>query len=211
MNRFLLTAARYFSHLTSPSFLPLLAFFLIFHFSHLRLLMWQHKLMVLGMIYICSVGLPYILILIYRCIRRLSKKEVYERKNRYVPYFITVSSYVLLFMFMKSIHMPAFSLQIIIACIILMLVCFLSNFFFNISPQVAGASAVIGLLMVLGITLYFNPVFWICICMLHVGIIASLQSYLRLHSMRELFGSAIVGWFCGFSIIIWSFAKCSTS
>jgi hypothetical protein len=202
MNKILLIPVRYFSRLTSPSFLPLLAFIIIFSLSHLRLLMWQHKAMVLGMIYICSVCIPFILIFIYRRIRGLSKDEVYQRKHRFVPFLATLASYTLLLSFMKSIHMPYFTIQIIHTCILLMAISILCNFMFNISTHVAGASAIVGLLMVLGITLHFNPIFWMCIAILHTGLIASIQSYMRLHSMSELLNSAIIGWFCGFSIII---------
>ena len=197
INRLLLLAARQFSQLTSPFYLPVLAFVLVFSFSHLRLLSWQYKLIIIALVYSFTALLPRLVIFIYRKLKGWGHRHLGHREKRYVPYIISIASYASLLHFMYKLYLPHFTMRFIIGALVLQFVCLLLNSKIKVSTHAAGAGAVVGALMVIGIAFNFNPIPWVCVAILYTGLVSTARYFLRVHTLKEIGISVGVGWLCG--------------
>ncbi len=197
INRLLLLTARQFSRLTNPFYLPVLAFVLVFSFSHLRLLSWQYKLIIIGLVYSFTALLPRLAIYLYRKLNGWGHRHLGHREKRYVPYIISILSYAALLHFMYKLYMPHFTMRFIVGALVLQFVCLLLNPLVKVSTHTAGAAAVVGALMVVGIAFDFNPLPWLCIGILYTGLVSTARYFLRVHTLKDIGISVLVGWLCG--------------
>lgn len=202
INYILLRAANFFSKLTSPFYLPLLAFVLVFSFSHLRLLSWQYKLIVLAMVYAFTALLPRLIIYLYRKLNGWGHRQLGNRENRYVPYVISIISYSGLLHIMYKLYMPNFTIRFIAGALVVQLACLLLNPIVKVSTHAAGAGAVVGALMVVGLVFDFDPTPWLCVSIIYAGLVCSARFMLRVHTLKELGIGVGVGWVCGFLSMI---------
>lgn len=197
INRILILSAQFFSRLTSPFYLPLLAFLLVFSFSHLRLLSWQYKLIVLAMVYAFTALLPRFIIYLYRKLNGWGHRHLGHREKRYVPYIISIICYGGLLHMMYKLYLPQFTMRFILGALVLQLVCLVLNPIVKVSTHAAGAGAVTGALMVIGFIFNFNPLVWISVSILYAGLVCSARFILRVHTLPELGIGVFVGWLCG--------------
>lgn len=196
-NRLLLRSAKLISALTSPFYLPVLAFLLVFSFSHLRLLPWEYKGIVIGMVYFFTALLPRTLIFLYVKISGWRHRELNQQEHRYMPYALSIFSYILLLYIMMLICMPQFTLSLIIGALAIQLICFFINPILKVSTHAASAGGIIGALMVLGLYFNFNPLFWLCLAILYTGIVCTARYILRIHTLAGLGWGVLIGIVCG--------------
>ena len=196
-NRFLLTTAKVISQITSPFYLPILAFLLIFTFSYLRLLPWQYKGIVIALVYFFTALLPRTLIFLYVKINGWGHRHLGQRENRYVPYVLSILSYAALLHIMTQLYMPRFTMGLIVGALAIQLICFLLNPLLKVSTHAASAGSAIGALMILGPYFNFNPLFWISIAILYTGIVCTARYLLRVHSLPGIGWGVLIGVVCG--------------
>ena len=196
-NRLLLSTAKFISQLTSPFYLPVLAFLLIFTFSYLRLLPWEYKGIVVVLVYFFTALLPHTLIFVYAKLNGWGHRHLGKRERRYVPYIISIFSYYILLQIMTLLFMPRFTMGLIVGALAIQLICFLLNPFLKVSTHAASAGSAVGALMVLGIYFDFNPLFWICIAILYTGIVCTARYILRVHTLAGIGWGVLIGVVCG--------------
>lgn len=192
-NRFLLTTAKIISQITSPFYLPILAFLLIFTFSYLRLLPWQYKGIVIALVYFFTALLPRTLIFLYVKVNGWRHRHLGMRENRYVPYVLSILSYAALLHIMTLLYMPRFTMGLIVGALAIQLICFLLNPLLKVSTHAASAGSAIGALMILGPYFNFNPLFWISIAILYTGIVCTARYLLRVHSLPGIGWGVLIG------------------
>ena len=90
----LIRTAKVISAVFTPFSIPFLAFLVLFKFSYLRIMPLQYKLIVLGVVYCFTILMPTLTIFIFRKINGFSPEELVERKRRYIPFILTITSYV---------------------------------------------------------------------------------------------------------------------
>lgn len=92
----LIRTAKVISAIFTPFSIPFLAFLILFIFSYLRIMPLQYKLIVLGVVYCFTILMPTLTIFIFRKINGFSPEELVERKRRYIPFILTITSYCIL-------------------------------------------------------------------------------------------------------------------
>lgn len=198
----LFVASRVVSVLFTPFMVPFLAFFLLFFFTYLNILPLGYKLSVMGLVYCFTIFVPMLGIYLFQKINGWSLRELGARERRYVPYFMTIISYVACLIAMYRLHLPRYMSGIVMATLICMVICLLVNFRWKISTHMASSGMMVGGLLSYSFIFQFNPVGWLCFFILLSGLLGSARIIVRQHTLNEVGGGFFVGLFCGITGIL---------
>lgn len=191
-------AAQAVSLLFSPFYLPVVAFVLLFVFSYLHLLPLAYKMLLLAIVYVFTVLVPRLFIFVYRKANKLTRFQLGHRQNRFIPYLLSIISYACLLVVMRRMHMPHFTLGIIVSALSIQVVCALLNLGTKVSTHSAAAAGVVGALIGFSFIFAFNPIFSLCLSILLTGAVGSARLILRQHTLGEVGWGVLVGLLCGF-------------
>lgn len=197
----LIRIARLVSALFTPFSIPFLAFLVLFLFSYLSIMPIQYKLIVLGIVYCFTIMMPVLTIFIFKKINGFSAQELGERKKRYVPFFLTIVSYVFCLLMMNRLNIPWYMSGIILAALIMMIICIVLNLKWKLSEHMAGAGAVIGGLVAFSALFGYNPVWWLCVFILVAGVLGTARIILGHHTLGEVLGGFAVGLVCALMVL----------
>ena len=197
----LIRAARIVSAVFTPFSIPFLAFLALFLFSYLRMRPLPYKLVVLGVVYCFTIFLPTLTIFLFRKMNGFKRRDLLERRRRYVPFLLTIVSYAFGLAMMYRLNMPWYMVNIIWAALVIMVVCVVLNLRWKLSEHMAGAGAVIGGVTVFCSLFNYNPVWWLCIFILVSGMLGSARIILRHHTLGEVLGGFAVGLLCSVLVI----------
>ncbi len=197
----LIRVARMVSTVFTPFSIPFLAFLILFLFSYLSIMPIQYKLIVLGIVYCFTIMIPVLAIFIFKKINGFSAQELGERKKRYVPFFLTITSYVFCLLMMNRLNIPWYMSGIILAALIMMVICIVVNLKWKLSEHMAGAGAVIGGLVAFSALFGYNPVWWLCLFILVAGVLGTARIILGHHTLGEVMGGFAVGFICSLMVL----------
>lgn len=197
----LIRVARMVSAVFTPFSIPFLAFLILFLFSYLSIMPIQYKLIVLGIVYCFTIMIPVLAIFIFKKINGFSAQELGERKKRYVPFFLTITSYVFCLLMMNRLNIPWYMSGIILAALIMMVICIVVNLKWKLSEHMAGAGAVIGGLVAFSALFGYNPVWWLCLFILLAGVLGTARIILGHHTLGEVMGGFAVGFICSLMVL----------
>ena len=197
----LIRVARMVSAIFTPFSIPFLAFLILFLFSYLSIMPIQYKLIVLGIVYCFTIMIPVLAIFIFKKITGFSAQELGERKKRYVPFFLTITSYVFCLLMMNRLNIPWYMSGIILAALIMMVICIVVNLKWKLSEHMAGAGAVIGGLVAFSALFGYNPVWWLCLFILVAGVLGTARIILGHHTLGEVMGGFAVGFICSLMVL----------
>jgi membrane-associated phospholipid phosphatase len=198
----LLTGSRLISAVYTPFMTPLIAFALILFCSFLRIMPMEYKLTVLGMVYCFTVLMPMLSIYLYQKVNGWGLRELGRREKRFVPYGLTILSYLACLFSMHRIHLPRYMTGIITATLICMLVCTALNLRWKVSTHVASSGLMVGGLLSYSFLFQFNPVWWLSFFILLSGMLGTARIILCQHTQMEIFVGFLVGMFCGVTGIL---------
>ena len=189
--------ARILSSLFSPFWTPLLGFVLLFFFTYLSIMPMSYKLTVLSLVFCFTVLLPIIGIFFYQKVNGWGIKELGERKKRFIPYLLTIMSYVGGLLTMYRVHFPRYMSGILLAALICMILCALVNIKWKISTHTASIGMMVGGLLSYSFLFQFNPINALYIFILLSGMLGSARIIVRQHTLNEVVGGFFIGLFCG--------------
>ena len=165
-DRTLIRTARVISAIFTPFSIPFLAFLILFLFSYLRIMPIQYKLIVLGVVYCFTILMPTLTIFLFRKINGFSPEDLGERKRRFMPFLLTITSYVFCLVMMHRLNIPWYMTGIILAALIMMVICIVVNLKWKLSEHMAGVGAIVGGLVSFSALFGYNPVWWLCLFIL---------------------------------------------
>ena len=185
----------------TPFSVPFMAFLILFLFSYQRIMPLQYKLIVLGVVYCFTILTPTLTIFLFRKLNGFSSEEMGERKRRYVPFLLTITSYIFCLVMMIRLNLPWYMTGIILAALLMMIVCVVSNLKWKLSEHMAGAGAVIGGLVAFSALFGYNPVWWLCLIILIAGMLGTARIILQHHTLGEVMGGFAVGLLCSLLVL----------
>nr|WP_311489792.1 phosphatase PAP2 family protein [uncultured Alloprevotella sp.] len=201
-NRILILTAQVVSLIFSPFYTPVVAFVALFLFSYLNQFPLRYKMVILLMVYFFTVLLPTLSIYIYRRLNGWSRHHLSRRVNRYIPYFLSITCYVGLLYLMIVLHMPHFTLAIIVGALTLQIICAALNNWIKVSTHAAAAGGVVGALCAYSLWFNFNPLSWLCLCILLCGLVGTARLILRQHKLIDIGLGTLLGILCGFFCVL---------
>lgn len=197
----LIRTARVVSAIFTPFSIPFLAFLILFIFSYLRIMPLQYKLIVLGVVYCFTILMPTLTIFIFRKINGFSPQDLTERKRRFVPFILTITSYVFCLLMMHRLNIPWYMTGIILASLIMMVICIVVNLRWKLSEHMAGSGAIIGGVVAFSALFGYNPLNWLCLFILIAGVLGTARIILQHHTLGEVIGGFVVGLVCSLLVL----------
>lgn len=197
----LIRTAQFISAIFTPFSIPFMAFLFLFLFSYLHIMPLQYKLIVLGVVYCFTILMPTLTIFIFRKINGFSPKDLVERKKRYVPFILTITSYVFCLLMMRRLNIPWYMTGIILAALVMMIICIIVNLKWKLSEHMAGAGAVVGGLVAFSALFGYNPIWWLCLFILIAGTLGTARIILQHHTLGEVVGGFVVGIICSLLVL----------
>jgi membrane-associated phospholipid phosphatase len=205
MNKSLLLGARALSSVFRPQFFPLVGFVALFMFTYLSLLPVAFKAMILLIVALGTLLLPRLTIRVWRQMNHLSLYHLRLREKRFFPYLVHILYYSFTLHLLSYFHLPYYMGGILVGALMIQVSCTLINTRWKISAHCAGAGGVIGALMAYSVLFSFNPIWWLCFCILISGLVGSSRMLLRQHTLWQVVAGNLLGCLCGFIGIIWNF------
>lgn len=200
-DRTLIRTARVISAIFTPFSIPFLAFLILFLFSYLRIMPIQYKLIVLGVVYCFTILMPTLTIFLFRKINGFSPEDLGERKRRFMPFLLTITSYVFCLVMMHRLNIPWYMTGIILAALIMMVICIVVNLKWKLSEYMAGVGAIVGGLVSFSALFGYNPVWWLCLFILIAGVLGTARIILQHHTLGEVLVGFAVGLICSLLVL----------
>lgn len=200
-DRTLIRTARVISAIFTPFSIPFLAFLILFLFSYLRIMPIQYKLIVLGVVYCFTILMPTLTIFLFRKINGFSPEDLGERKRRFMPFLLTITSYVFCLVMMHRLNIPWYMTGIILAALIMMVICIVVNLKWKLSEHMAGVGAIVGGLISFSALFGYNPVWWLCLFILIAGVLGTARIILQHHTLGEVLVGFAVGLICSLLVL----------
>ena len=200
-DRTLIRTARVISAIFTPFSIPFLAFLILFLFSYLRIMPIQYKLIVLGVVYCFTILMPTLTIFLFRKINGFSPEGLGERKRRFMPFLLTITSYVFCLVMMHRLNIPWYMTGIILAALIMMVICIVVNLKWKLSEHMAGVGAIVGGLVSFSALFGYNPVWWLCLFILIAGVLGTARIILQHHTLGEVLVGFAVGLICSLLVL----------
>lgn len=200
-DRTLIRTARVISAIFTPFSIPVLAFLILFLFSYLRIMPIQYKLIVLGVVYCFTILMPTLTIFLFRKINGFSPEDLGERKRRFMPFLLTITSYVFCLVMMHRLNIPWYMTGIILAALIMMVICIVVNLKWKLSEHMAGVGAIVGGLVSFSALFGYNPVWWLCLFILIAGVLGTARIILQHHTLGEVLVGFAVGLICSLLVL----------
>ena len=200
-DRTLIRTARMISAIFTPFSIPFLAFLILFLFSYLRIMPIQYKLIVLGVVYCFTILMPTLTIFLFRKINGFSPEDLGERKRRFMPFLLTITSYVFCLVMMHRLNIPWYMTGIILAALIMMVICIIVNLKWKLSEHMAGVGAIVGGLVSFSALFGYNPVWWLCLFILIAGVLGTARIILQHHTLGEVLVGFAVGLVCSLLVL----------
>ncbi len=188
--------AKIVSTVFTPFSIPFLAFLLLLLVSYLRMLPITYKLIILGIVYTFTILTPSLAILAYCKINKLSTKDLTQKQHRYLPFLLTIMSYVCCLLLMRQMNIPWYMTGIILAALLSQVVCIVLNLFWKVSEHMAGAGAIVGGLIAFSELFGYNPIWWLCLIIFIAGMLGSARISLGHHNLSEVLGGFAIGLIC---------------
>lgn len=197
----LVRISRVVSLVFTPFSIPFLAFLILFLFSYLRIMPMAYKLIVLGVVYCFTILMPTLGIFLFKKINKLSDEEMSQRKRRFMPLILTITSYVFCLVMMHRLNIPWYMTGIILASLLMLVICVVVNLWWKLSEHMAGAGAVLGGIVAFSDLFAYNPVWWICLFLFIGGVLGTARMILQHHTAGEVLGGFLVGFVCSLAVL----------
>ena len=154
-----------------------------------------------GVVYCFTILMPTLTIFIFRKINGFSPQDLTERKHRFVPFILTITSYVFCLLMMHRLNIPWYMTGIILASLIMMVICIVVNLRWKLSEHMAGSGAIIGGVVAFSALFGYNPLNWLCLFILIAGVLGTARIILQHHTLGEVIGGFVVGLVCSLLVL----------
>ena len=200
-DRTLIKAARIVSAVFTPFSIPFVAFLILFLFSYLNIMPLAYKLIVLGVVYCFTILMPTLTIFLFRKINGFEAKDLTDRKKRYVPYLLTIISYVFCMLMMRKLNIPWYMSGIILTALLMMLISIILNLKWKLSEHMLGMGGIVGGVVSFSALFGYNPVWWLSLFILIAGVLGTARIILQHHTLSEVLTGFVVGFICALLVL----------
>ncbi len=183
------------STIFQPLLMPIYSIAFLFVYSYFQLIFIQAFWTIMAPAIIFSFVLPAVFIWVLYKLKMVSDLSLKIRKERFIPYLISLISYSVMIWFYYKMGMPKWFLMLTLASVAVMFVAIVITFWWKISAHMLGAGGFIGgMLAVCFFVEKSNPYYLFMIAFLIAGMIGTSRLILKRHT----FGQVIAGFWVGF-------------
>ena len=195
--------ARAVSLLFHPLFLPTYGLYLIFNGdSYLNYMTPEEsKRALYTYFFLNTVVMPGLSIWVMKYSKMISSFQLENRKERTVPFIVTLFYFGLTYFLIKSIPLPPALFAMHTGVMLTVALAILINFKWKISIHMLGIGGLLGGILALSINLQYNAMGQICLILLVAGLVGSSRLWLKAHHPAQVYVGALVGFLIQFELV----------
>lgn len=180
-----------------PLLMPIYGVMLLFIYTYFGTVYSHQFWQIMLPVVLFSFVVPAILIFLIYKLGAISDLSLKIRKERFLPYLISLISYCIMIFFYYRMAMPKWFLMQMSASVAIMIIAIIITLFWKISAHMFGIGGLIGGAMAVSFFVErVNPYFMFMGLFLIAGLIGTSRLILRRHTL----GQVIAGFFLGFVI-----------
>jgi len=145
--------------------------------------------------------MPTLTIFLFRKINGFEAKDLTDRKKRYVPYLLTIISYVFCMLMMRKLNIPWYMSGIILTALLMMLISIILNLKWKLSEHMLGMGGIVGGVVSFSALFGYNPVWWLSLFILIAGVLGTARIILQHHTLSEVLTGFVVGFICALLVL----------
>lgn len=194
--------ARLISTVFQPFLMPTYGVMLLFVYTYFGV-MYAHRFwLIVAPVFLFSFLIPAILIIMLYRMGLVSDLSIKVRRQRFIPYLITLLSYGAMLIFYFRMQMPTWFLMMIAAPIAIVILATLITLVWKISAHMFGIGGLIGGAMSVS---YFversNPYYLFMGLFVLAGLIGSSRLLLKHHSLSQVNAGFLLGFIITFAFV----------
>lgn len=194
------------SHVISTIFQPLLmpiyGVMLIFVYTYFGAIYMHQFWQILMPVVLFSFVVPAILILMLQRLGIVSDISLRIRRERFIPYIITLLSYSAMILFYYRMRMPLWFMMIMVASVVIMIIAIIITLRWKISAHMFGVGGLLGGAM--AVSYYVertNPYYMFMGLFLIAGLVGTSRLILRRHTLSQVIAGFLLGFMVSFGFV----------
>lgn len=191
--------SRFISTIFMPLFMPTYNVALIFVYTYFNYVYAGHFYALIVPTILFTFLLPGILIFVMHQIGIISDLALPYRRDRFMPYAVTVMSFSFLIFYFYRLGLPVWFLTMIGSSIVVMLVATIITLWWKISAHMFGVSGLLGGVMAVS---YFveksNPTSLFIILFIITGMVGTSRIILKRHTPAQVYAGFFLGFIVSF-------------
>lgn len=194
--------AQIISTVFQPLLMPIYSVALLFIYTRFRFAYAHNFVGITVPAILFSFLIPGILIYITYRLKLISDLSLKVRKERFIPYTITLVSYSFMIFYYYRLGMPSWFLMLMIASIIVMVLAIFITVWWKISAHMFGVGGLIG--GVIGVSYFVehvNPYHLTIGLLLIAGLVGTSRLILRRHTPNQVYAGFLLGFAVTFTCI----------
>lgn len=187
-------AAQIISYLFHPLLMPMYGIFIITYsgtyagisdLAELRFI----NMMVFGL----TFALPAAFVPLYLYTRLIRNAEMKERRDRIVPYGITLVFYLTAYLLIRRAPVSLVYQEFLLSAFLTLFMVFAISFFWKISAHLAGLGGITGLVISLSVILEADLMLYLMITLLAAGFTAFARLRVDAHNSLQVYSGFLLG------------------
>ncbi len=194
------------SHIISSVFQPLLmpiySILLLFVYTHFKVVYIQQIGIILLPVILYSFVIPAFLIFILYKLKVISNLSLTIRRERFLPYLITLASYSIMVYHYYRMGMPTWFLTLCAASAVLLVVAIVITLWWKISAHMFGVGGLLGGMM--SVCLFVegnNPYPLFMAFFIIAGMVGTSRLMLRRHTLAQVTAGFLMGYAFSFAAV----------
>jgi membrane-associated phospholipid phosphatase len=153
--------------------------------------------------FVFSFAIPAVLIYLLYRLRVVSDLSLTKRKERFLPYLITLVSYCVMILFYYKMQMSTWFLMLMAATVVIMFIAIIITFFWKISAHMFGIGGVIGGAMSVSFFVErTNPYLMFAGLFILAGLVGTSRLILNRHTSAQVIAGFVLGFGISF-VFVW--------
>lgn len=122
--------------------------------------------------------------------------DLNKREQRFMPFLLTIISYIFCTFIMLKQNLPWYLNGIIISALFILVVLFIINAKWRVSEHMAAIGGVTAGVITFSNIFFYNPIKWVCILVILAGALGTARIILKHNNLGEIFAGFIIGLSC---------------
>lgn len=187
--------AKIISIIFNPLLMPTLGLFLLFNSNtYLNYAVPSElKQFTLLLVLLTTFVIPFLFILMLRNRGVIASLEMYQSKERILPYIISITSFIFTIYVLKKTPVVPIIFNFIIGATFATSLAFLINFKWKISAHTIGVGGLLGAFLSLAFKLNADVSIYVVVILIVFGLVASARLKLNAHTQTQIYAGFFLG------------------
>ena len=158
----------------------------------------SYKSIITGIVAIFTLVVPALFILLLKIFKVISSVNLYNRKDRLIPYIITILCYLACAILLYRLKVPVWMISMLIGASFSLITCMFVTLIWKISAHGTGMGGIMAAVIYLYVVYAMIPLWALSLVILAAGAVGTARIYLNCHT----FGQVMAGYANGLGWIL---------